>query len=120
MSRRKEEAMLVATELPPAVKKANKPFVAAEREPTTSPPELPTSITIEVPLGKLDEGYLSRHVDARLTSQLQCESLRRLVKGLRQAGEKLEDGKQVTSYADAVKWLLEQVGQRRVDDGCSN
>jgi hypothetical protein len=75
-------------------------------------PELPASVIVEVPLGPLDQGYLSRHVEARFTSEMQREAMRRLTNGLRQAGEKLVDGKPVTSHADAVKWLLEQVGSQ--------
>ncbi len=90
------------------------PTAASSDRPAESPPqstiELPASVLIEVPLGPLDQGYLSRHVEARFTSEIQRQAMRRLTNGLQQAGEKLADGKPVTSHADAVKWLLEQVG----------
>ena len=74
-------------------------------------PELPVSVVIEVPLGPLDQGYLSRHVEARFTSDAQRQAMRRLTNGLRQAGEKLDDGRPVGTHADAVKWLLERLDQ---------
>jgi hypothetical protein len=67
------------------------------------------AVTLEAPLAVLDAGYLSRHVEARLNTELQRQALRRLTQGLRQAGEVLEDGRRVQSQADAIKWLLEQL-----------
>ena len=103
MSPKKKEPLTRATDVSP------EDLAAVAPQPV---PELPASVIIEVPLGPLDQGYLSRHVEARFTSETQREAMRRLTNGLRQAGEKLMDGKPVTSHADAFKWLLEQVGNQ--------
>ena len=101
LKKRTPETQTVASQTAP-------PPVSIAAEPM---PELPASVIIEVPLGPLDQGYLSRHVEARFTSEVQRQAMRRLTNGLRQAGEKLEDGKPVTTHADAVKWLLERMAQ---------
>jgi hypothetical protein len=112
MPKSKREPVPDASDLPPVVRDAlSLPTPPAAPEPAPPPQQLPASVTIEVPLGQLDQGYLSRHVEARLTTTMQCESLRRLTNGLRQAGERLDDGKPVASYADAMRWLLEQLVQ---------
>lgn len=123
MSQKKKEPISPNGELPPVVRDALAPAVPVAAQPKTvqsketqreaapQQPEspLPASITIEVPLGPLDKGFLSRHVEARLTTETQRTAMRRLTNGLRQAGEKLADGKPVKTHADAVRWLLEQV-----------
>lgn len=105
MSQRKKETITPAVEMATEAARAT-----IAHQPVPAVPELPASVVIEVPLGPLDQGYLSRHVEARFTNEIQRAAMRRLTNGLRQAGEKLVDGKPVTSHADAVKWLLEQVG----------
>ena len=108
MSQKKKEPLIPTPDASPERPAAVLPQAA---------PELPASVVVEVPLGPLDQGYLSRHVEARFTNEIQRSAMRRLTNGLRQAGEKLVDGKPVTSHADAVKWLLEQVGNQ---GGCED
>lgn len=65
-------------------------------------------IHIEVPLGEVPSGvYEPRHVEARLDAQ-QGHVLKALMIGLDQRGSRLANGRRVSSYADAVRWLLEQ------------
>lgn len=100
--------------LPDVVKDAIAPVKGKAKKTETKKPEavatLPASAIIEAPLGSLDQGYLPTHVEARLTTPKQRASMRRLLRGLLQAGERLDDGKLVQSNADAVRWLLEKLG----------
>jgi hypothetical protein len=78
---------------------------------TVELPDDPQAVTIEVPMGEVSlDSYLSRHVEVQL-DQDQRHSLRRLLNGLRESGERLSSGRAVASNSDAVKWLLEQLGQ---------
>lgn len=81
-----------------------------EKVPLAIAQPLPEKIVIEAPMGGLDEGYLSRHVQVQLNGH-QRETLRRLVNGLRDSDERLADGKAIESNADAVKWILEQLAE---------
>ena len=67
---------------------------------------------ITVPLGDLEAGqYNPRHLDLRLTVQ-QAASLRRVYVGLNDGHAQLADGRHIDSAADAVRWLLERVGEK--------
>lgn len=59
--------------------------------------------------GEEDRAYRSRHVEARLDGA-QAETMKRLFRGLDQVGARLANGRRVGSNADAVRWVLEQVG----------
>lgn len=81
--------------------------------PASEPASLPIdndAAEVIVPLGQLHEGYLSNHVEARLTSDRQKRNMRRMLQGLRTDGAKLENGRFVETPADAVRWVLEQLG----------
>jgi hypothetical protein len=117
MSKRKERERMNAqteTETTEAM-----PDVIGELMGETLPPEaveqaveaidVATDKTIIVPLGAIQNGYLSNHVEARLATDKQRRNMRRVLQGLRQRGEKLENGRFVDTQADAVKWLLEQL-----------
>lgn len=54
-------------------------------------------------------GYRTNRIDTRL-DDVQSRGLRALFDGLHQRHEKLANGRHVDSPADAVRWLLEQVG----------
>lgn len=58
-------------------------------------------------LGK--NAYRNRRVDVQNMTGGQRENLKCIVLGLQQEGEKLESGKYVTNYSDAIKWMLENV-----------
>jgi hypothetical protein len=73
------------------------------------PADPPIAHRVEVPMGALQNGYLSAHVEARLTTEKQRRNMRRMLQGLRQAGAKLENGRFVDTAADAVRWMLEQL-----------
>lgn len=63
---------------------------------------------IEAPLGEMGNGYLSRHVEARL-DRTQAESMKKLTAGLRDTREQTRNGREVRTAADAVKWMLEKL-----------
>lgn len=67
---------------------------------------------VEIPhLAELPESsYRPTHVEARLDPP-QAEALARLFQTLDEGGLRLKSGRRVTSSADAVRWLLEAVGE---------
>lgn len=70
------------------------------------------SVVVEVPLGELGSGYMSRDLRTHLNSQLtrdQSRGMARLVTGLRMIAATIEGGKSVKSNADAIRWVLEQI-----------
>lgn len=71
--------------------------------------------TISVPLGPVpgEACYLSDHVEARLSTQRQRIAMRRLQHGLQESGARLADGRPVGTYGDAVRWLMERIGEHR-------
>lgn len=64
-------------------------------------------ISVPVVCDSLDE---PRHVEARLTST-QSRGLAALVMGLRSSGATLVSGEPPVSGADAIRWLLERIGE---------
>jgi len=85
-----------------------------------APIPVQSAVTIAVPFSSasLDHCYISTHVDAQLSHQ-QGLALRRLHLGLDAAGAKLANDRRVASAADAVRWLLEQVGARDQGSGAA-
>jgi hypothetical protein len=73
------------------------------------PVEARDSTIIEIPIGELHNGYLSNHIEARLSTEKQRKNMRRILNGLRKSGAKLENGRFVDTQADMFKWILEQV-----------
>lgn len=57
-----------------------------------------------------DHGYRSRRLDLKL-DQHQADVLCALARGLNQANVRLQGGRHVDGSADAVRWLLELLGQ---------
>ena len=64
--------------------------------------------SIKAPMGEIGSGYVSDHVEARLGPQ-QAKSMKSLVAGLIDVREKLENGREVRTSADAVRWMLEKL-----------
>ena len=79
-------------------------------------------VTVAVPLEPLPPGYVSRHVDVRV-SRAQGQVLKRLLAGLVARHARLpkephqEHARFAQTNADAVRWLLEEIGQREKDGG---
>lgn len=67
------------------------------------------TVTIEVPIGPLDEGYLSQHIDVQLRSVKLRETMQRIFRGLDLAGARTANARRVTKKTEAMCWLLEQV-----------
>lgn len=90
---------------------SNEPAEAAESAGATNTSEAvePQSATVEIPLGELHDGYLSNHVEARLDDK-QRRNMRRMLHGLRQRGTVMANGRFVETNADAIRWMLEQLG----------
>jgi hypothetical protein len=76
--------------------------------PLAETPE-PRKIAVPVARTDLDNCYVSRHVELRM-SPPQARTLRCVLLGLDAAGERLLNGRRVASAADALRWLLERIG----------
>ena len=88
--------------------------IEEEKPVEEEPAEIPTAL-IECPLAELSgDGYFanpdSGHVAARLDRR-QALALNRLYRGLDQTGARMANEKRIFSRADAVRWLLEQLGE---------
>ncbi len=71
----------------------------------------PARVVVILPVGEIDPiAHVARHVDVKLSPD-QATTLRRLFNATR--GEELANGRFVQSHGDAVKWLLEQIDERR-------
>jgi hypothetical protein len=74
-----------------------------------SPIPNPCVLTVPVARPDLDNCYISRHCEVRLSPQ-QARTLRCVLLGLDAAGERLSNGRRVATPADALRWLLEKIG----------
>lgn len=69
-----------------------------------------STVLIEAPIGALVEGdYKPRHVSIILFGEQQI-AMKRLFRGMDETGARLKNGRRVSSNADVVRYLLEQVG----------
>jgi hypothetical protein len=57
------------------------------------------------------EGYVSRRVDVKMT-RTQAGILRDKLRTLQDSGAKTADGRFVDNKADAVRWILENMGAK--------
>ena len=74
--------------------------------------EMETTVLIEAPVGALVEGdYRPRHVSIILFGEQQS-AMKRLFRGMDETGSRLKNGRRVSSNADAIRYLLEQVGEK--------
>ena len=76
---------------------------------------VPALVTIEVPVAEIPaETYVQRHIDVHLVGRYggaaQRRALKRLTVGLNESHTTLKCGKHVDTTADAIRWLLEQIG----------
>jgi len=76
--------------------------------------EMPPAVQLTLALPPLAPpnlaAYRQRHLDVQLSGP-QAVAVRRLYDTLDAAGSRLANGKRVASSVDAVRWLLEQLGQ---------
>lgn len=68
-------------------------------------------VSIDFPMAKESVGYTRRRHDLKLNGN-QAAVLRKLALGLGESGARLADGKFVESGNDALRWMLENLGQR--------
>jgi hypothetical protein len=59
----------------------------------------------------IHEGYVSRRVDVKMT-RTQAGILRDKLRTLQDSGAKTADGRFVDNKADAVRWILENLGAK--------
>lgn len=112
-------------EQPPAEPAA----VAPENEQATSDADTPSTeaeltgpaaIAVSMPLADtIGHGWQSnpssaRHVDCQCQSMEQRRALMALRAGLDAAHARTANGRPVTSYADAIRWLLEEVAKTQL------
>lgn len=86
---------------PPAETPPPKPVAVVQRRIET--------VAVSMPLGEIGPGYRSTHVQAFLDTA-QAETMQRLVVGLRDRRATTANHREIRSAADAVRWLLEQMG----------
>jgi hypothetical protein len=67
------------------------------------------TVTLSVPLGEIGMGYMPSHVEFWMKPP-QAEALQRLVVALRDKRITTAEGREVRTAADAVRWLLEKIG----------
>ena len=82
--------------------------------PAVSPPAVIApqvqTVALSLPLGTIPPRcYVSRHCDAGSLTNAQATAMRQLLEGLQDTNAKLASGRRVTSSADVVRYLLEQV-----------
>lgn len=63
-----------------------------------------------IPVVMETPGYVSPHIDVRLTVD-QATALRRLADGLDRVKAKLPNGRRVTNTHDAARWLLQRLAE---------
>ena len=112
----KKPAVSVVCPAPPAIPEASD-ATAPITEPTVLEPgvhirataAMPHLVQIELPMvAEPKPGYSSRHVDLQLDAD-QAITLRRVFEGIDAAGSRLASGKRITTNADVVRFLLEQI-----------
>lgn len=79
----------------------------------TPPANMTTATTsvIELPLSSISmTGYVSKHVDVKLTRE-QCWTLRAVLRGLEDQDATLKNGLPVNNATRTVQYILEQISQ---------
>lgn len=88
---------------------------AKPKPPATPPVDVPLEATariaqVDVPLEAIDKNaYQVRHVELQSMSPLQRTTLAMMFKSL--GGSKMANGRFVNSPADAVRFLLDEIGR---------
>lgn len=108
-------------ELPP-IPQVEEPMQSVSERPEAECTKEPTEVEVKaevemvpvptVPLASLDPTkYVSNYVEVRFRQGEShiAETLKRLHEGLYETAARLSNGDHITSAADAVRWLLEQV-----------
>lgn len=80
-------------------------FDALESEAIGPQPGVPVILPLT---GEEPDGYISRHLDVRLTID-QGRALKKLTAGLAAHGKKLARGRKIMTPGDSVRWILEQL-----------
>ena len=74
------------------------------------------TVLVELPLGGVDSNeYLSSHVEARLKTLGQRMAMKRMLRGLQNSGAKTKDGRPVQRAGEAIRWLMEQIGNETAE-----
>jgi len=76
---------------------------------------VPESVELSVPVAEAPAPDYLLHVEARLTRS-QGAAMRRLVAGLERGGARADrpgrSDRRVDGYADAIRWLLDEIARR--------
>lgn len=87
----------------------------SENEPET--PIIDREITISAPFADGEiEGYKQKHIEVSKLTELQALTVRRLTIGLMDQGAMLKEKRLVKSAPDALRWLIEQIGEQLPKD----
>lgn len=101
------EAATVTAELP--LEEVDPPAPAPPAKAVEPPREPGVLLSLLLPLGKASPGaYVKRHTDVQL-SLAQAQTMKCLLEGLQDKGARLANERRVTTYADCVRYLLEQI-----------
>lgn len=80
-----------------------------------------STVVLEIPLAEPPDNQTVRvgayHVDCQLRDRHTRETFTRIWAGLDKAGARMKDGRRVTSYADAIRFLIEQVEKTVKENG---
>ena len=87
-----------------------------KKKPAGKAVAAPTAVTIEVPVAPIEDGYLTRHVEAQL-DEPERRALRGLFNGLVAADERLANGRPIERMSHAIRWLLQQVAENTDGEG---
>ncbi len=91
-------------------------------EPTAVESRRIRTISIEIPIleptAAMYDGraHVNRHLDARVPRPLGV-AYRCIFDALHEQGARLDNGRYVNNYSDAIRWLLEQVGEKMGSSG---
>ena len=93
------------------------------QSPIPNPPSRRSrTVSIEIPIleptAAMHDGraHVNRHLDARVPRPLGV-AYRCIFDALHEQGARLENGRYVNNYSDAIRWLLERIGEKLVDSG---
>lgn len=109
LSQLRQQRSAVAGTAPPPRDAASE--LPAIDEPVETPAAAAAAVArVDLPLGEVPPGvFVSRHVEVQLSRE-QARAMRRLYEGLMNTNARLASGRRVKSPADAVRFILEQLG----------
>lgn len=107
MSKKKTTAPPSVVEMQPGMEVV----IQSEEVIESADREFWSSVVVELPVANLPEshGNIPQRIDAGFLTRQQGVALKRLLRGLDDAGARLQNGKRITHKTDVIRYLLEQV-----------